>query len=63
MVPGIVTQASSIHYIKFTSLYHVTVESILYVRMRHDATRMMSMKMAVRLLAAKTTGNMTRRED
>ena len=28
LVPGIVTQASSIHYIEFTSIYHVTIDSI-----------------------------------
>jgi len=28
LVPGIVTQASSIHYIEFTYIYHVTVDSI-----------------------------------
>jgi len=28
LVPGIVTQASSIRYIEFTPIYHVTVDSI-----------------------------------
>jgi len=58
-----VTQASSIHYIEFTSIYHVIVDSMLYVQMRHDTTRTMSMKMQVRLPAAKTIANMTRQED
>jgi len=58
-----VTQARSIHYIEFTFIYQVTVDSMLYVWMRHNATRTMSMKMAVRLPAAKTITNMTRQED
>jgi len=28
LVPGIVTQGSSIHYIEFISIYHVTVDRI-----------------------------------
>ena len=28
LVPGIVTQASSIHYIEFTSIHQVTIDSI-----------------------------------
>ena len=57
------TQASTIHYIEYTSIYRVIVDSMFYVRMRHDATRTMSMKMAVRLPAGKTIANMMQQED
>jgi len=58
-----VTQASSIPYIEYKSIYHVIVDSMLYVRMRNDAMRTMSMKMAVRLPAAKIIANMMQQED